>query len=81
MLGIGQRHPWIVLTADQHAWHLRRLRGQRADVQSEAARGGGRGQKRKAIDELNGLFTDTQLDEWLHEVGGSDAMLDGLLGP
>ena len=41
---------------------------------------GGRGQKRKAIDELNGLFTDTQLDEWLHEVGGSDAMLDGLLG-
>ena len=41
---------------------------------------GGRGQKRKVIDELNGLFTDTQLDEWLHEVGGSEAMLDGLLG-
>jgi hypothetical protein len=41
---------------------------------------GGSGQKRKAIDELNGLFTDTQLDEWLHEVGGSDAMLEGLLG-
>ena len=40
----------------------------------------GRGQKRKAIDELNGLFTDAQLDEWLHEVGGSDAMLEGLLG-
>ena len=40
----------------------------------------GRGQKRKAIDELNGLFTDTQLDEWLHEVGGSDATLEGLLG-
>lgn len=40
----------------------------------------GRGRKRKAIDELNGVFTDTQLDEWLHEVGGSNAMLEGLLG-
>jgi hypothetical protein len=41
---------------------------------------GGRGQKRKAMDELGGLFPDSQLDEWLQEVGGSDAMLEGLLG-
>ena len=42
--------------------------------------GGRRGQKRKVSGELGALFTDAQLDEWLQEVGGSDEMLEGLLG-
>ena len=42
--------------------------------------GGGRGRKRKAAEGLSGLFSDAQLEQWLQEVGSSDAMLEGLLG-
>ena len=44
--------------------------------------GGGRrrGRKRKAAEGLSGLLSDVQLEQWLQEVGSSDAMLEGLLG-
>ena len=42
--------------------------------------GGGGGRKRKAAEGLSGLLSDAQLEQWLQEVGSSDAMLEGLLG-